>query len=202
MRLLWFRVLLFTAAGISACAADIPKIIPQPAASVTGVLIGRSGKPLANGRVFLAKILGDEEDEHARVVLRGLPFAPADAQGRFKLTGVAPDKYTIVYYPKAGASVAPAEFSIKSLSAVERSILPLMRNVEIGTSEPLAERTWGPAFTLLKGHTFWGQGSHMRIWNATVRRGTSGPYLEFRKGHLWEVSFTDKADLRFEAWGF
>jgi len=77
-----------------------------------------------------------------------------------------------------------------------------MNNIEIGTSEPLAQCSWGNAFTLLKGHLFWGQGSHMRIWNATVRRGATGPYLEMRKGHVWQANFTDKAEVKMDAWSF
>ena len=197
-----FRVLLLAAVALPVCAGEIPKTLPKPATSATGVFLGRSGKPMANAHLFMGTVAGDQEDEEAKIILSGLPVAQTDAQGRFKLEGFTPGRYTIVYYPGGGASFAPAQFPIKSLSAVAPSILPLMKNVEIGTSEPLAQRTWGNAFTLMKGHLFWGQGTHMKIWNATVRRGATGPYLEMRKGHVWQVNFADKADVKMDAWSF
>ena len=200
---LWcFRVLLLTAVALAACAAEIPKTLPKVATSVTGVLMGRSGKPVAGAHLFMGTVAGDQEDEEAKIILAGLPFAQTDAQGRFTLSGFAPGRYTIVYYPAGGPSIAPAQFPIKSLSAVAPSILPLMKNIEIGTSEPLAQRSWGNAFTLMKGHLFWGQGTHMKIWNATVRRGATGPYLEMRKGHVWQANFTDKGEVKMDAWSF
>jgi hypothetical protein len=197
-----FRVLILTAAALPACAAEIPKTLPKPATSLTGVLMGRSGKPMANAHLFMGTVAGDEEDVEARIVLSGLPIAQTDAQGRFKLAGFAPERYTIVYYPAGGQSIVPVQFTIKSLSAVAPSILPLMKNVEIGTSEPLAQRSWSNAFTLMKGHLFWGMGSHMKIWNATVRRGATGPYLEMRKGRVWQAQFADKAEIKMDAWSF
>jgi len=141
MRLSCFRVLLLTTVALPACAAQIPKTLPKPATSVTGVLMGRSGKPMANAHLFMGTVAGDQEDVEAKIVLSGLPLAQTDAQGRFKLTGFAPERYTIVYYPAGGSSIAPTQFPIKTLSAVAPSILPLMKDVEIGTSEPLAQRT-------------------------------------------------------------
>jgi hypothetical protein len=202
MCLWYFRVLVLTAVALPACAAEIPKTLPKVATSVTGVLMGRSGKPMANAHLFMGTVAGDQEEEEARIILSGLPFAQTDAQGRFKLAGFAPDRYTIVYYPPGGPSFAPAEFTIKSLSAVAPSILPLMKDVEIGTTGPLPQRSWGNAFTLMKGHLFWAQGSHMKIWNATVRRGATGPYLEMRKGRVWQANFTDKAEVKMDAWSF
>ena len=200
---LWsFRVLVLTAVALPACAMEIPKPLTKSAISATGVLTGRSGKPMANARLFMGMVEGDQDEEEAKVVLSGLPFAQSDAHGRFQTTGFAPGRYTILYYPTGGPSVAPAQFTIKSLSAVAPSILPLMKNVEIGISAPLEQRNWGNAFTLLKGHRFWGQGSHMKIWNATVRRGPTGPYLEIRKGRVWQAAFTDKVEIKMDAWSF
>jgi hypothetical protein len=199
---MYVPVLLLAAVALPACAAEIPKTLPKPATSVTGVLMGRSGKPMANAHLFMGTVAGDREDVEAKIILSGLPVAQTDAQGRFKLAGFAPGRYTIVYYPAGGPSIAPAQFPIKTLSAVAPSILPLMKDIEIGTSEPLAQRSWGNAFTLLKGHRFWGQGSHMKIWNATVRRGAAGPYLEMRKGRVWQASFSDKAEVKMDAWSF
>ena len=42
----------------------------------------------------------------------------------------------------------------------------------------------------------------MKIWNATVRRGATGPYLEMRKGRVWQANFTDKAEVKMDAWSF
>jgi len=202
MRLWCFPVLLLPAVALPACAAESQTTLPKAATSVTGVLTGRSGKPMANARLFMGTVAGDQEDFEAKIVLSGLPVAQTDAQGRFKLAGFAPDRYTIVYFPAGGPSIAPSQFPIKTLSAVAPSILPLMKDIEIGTSEPLAQRTWGNAFTLLKGHLFWGEGAHMKIWNATVRRGAAGPYLEMRKGRVWRANFTDKAEVKMDAWSF
>jgi hypothetical protein len=78
------------------------------------------------------------------------------AQGRFKINGFVPGSYTLVYSVAGGPLIAPAEFSIKALQAVTRSILPQMNGVEIGLTQPLDERKWS-IFTLLKGHTFRGK---------------------------------------------
>jgi hypothetical protein len=76
----------------------------------------------------------------------------------------------IVYQLAGTTTIPPAEINIKALSAVTRSILPFMVNVEIGTSgEPFAQRLWGRTFTLLKGHTFYSQGANMKIWNRSGR---------------------------------
>ena len=107
-----------------------------------------------------------------------------------------------MYYPAGGPSIAPAELSIKALAAVTRSILPAMKDIEIGTSNSLEERRWGPTLTLLRGHTFWGQGTNMKVWNATLRRGPTGPYLEVRKGLVWQANFDDKGQVKMEAWSF
>jgi hypothetical protein len=42
----------------------------------------------------------------------------------------------------------------------------------------------------------------MKIWNATLRRGATGPYLEMRKGVIWQGDFKDKGQIALEAWGF
>jgi hypothetical protein len=183
------------------CTGQQPKSTTKPSTSVSGRLTGRSGKPLAHARVFLGKVEDDREVLMANVRLSGLPFSLTDEQGTFKLSGFVPGNYTIVYYPAGGPSFAPTEIGIKALLAVDRSILPLMNGVEIGTTVPLDERKWA-SFTLLKGHTFWGQGPNMKIWNATLRRGTTGPYLEVRKGLIWETDVKDNGQIKMDAWSF
>jgi hypothetical protein len=42
----------------------------------------------------------------------------------------------------------------------------------------------------------------MKIWNATLRRGAAGPYLEARRGLIWQGDFNDKAQIKLEAWSF
>lgn len=200
MRHPWFSVIVLPVV-VSAIAAQQPKSSTKPSTSTSGMIVGRSGKPLANARVFLGKVEDDQEMLMAKVRLSGLPLAQADAQGKFKLSGFVPGNYTIVYYPAGGPSFAPAEISIKALLAVDRSILPLMKDVEIGTTVSLDEQKWA-SFTLLKGHTFWGQGAHMKIWNATLRRRPSGPYLEVRKGIIWQSELKDNGQINMVAWSF
>jgi len=138
----------------------------------------------------------------SRVKLGGLPIAQTDAKGQFQLSGFAPGYYTILYAPSGSPSIVPVEISIKALEAVTRSILPGVKNVEIGTTQPLDERRWGATLTLLKGHTFWGDGTNMKIWNASLRRGPSGPYLEVRRGSIWQVDLNDKTRIKMDAWSF
>jgi len=197
-----FRVIFLAALVAAACAAQPAKPPAKPSASASGTVIGRSGKPLANARVFLGKLADDEEMLQAKIGFAGLPIGHTDATGHFQLTGFAPGNYTIVYFPSGSSSIAPAEISIKAIQAVTRSILPGMKGVEIGTTQTLDERKWGAVFTLLKGHTFWGDGANMKIWNATLRRGPTGPYLEVRKGSIWQADFTDKAQVKLECWSF
>ena len=201
MHRLWFSAIVLTVAVAAPCAGQQPKPSTKPATSVVGVLTGHTGKPLPNARVFLGKIEDDEEMLMAKVHLGGLPMGQTDVQGKFKLTGFAPGSYTILYFPSGGPSFAPAEISIKALQAVDQSILPQMKNVEIGTTMPLDERKWGP-FMLMKGHTFWSQGENMKLWNATVRRGPTGPYLEVRKGAIWRTDVADNGQIEIDAWSF
>lgn len=197
----WIRAVVLAAVVPAACIAQPSKPSYKGDASASGVLAGRSGKPMGNARVFLGKVEDTEDVLQGTVRLGGLPIAQTDAQGRFKISGFAPGRYTLMYSPAGGASIVPTEISIKALQAVTRSILPQMNAVEIGLTQPLDERKWG-TFTLLKGHTFWGQGANMKIWNATLRRGATGPYLEVRKGWIWQEDFKDKAEIKLEAWGF
>jgi len=191
----------FLTVVLPAFCSDQPKPAAKGTASASGVLVGRSGKPLAHARVFLGKVEDTEDTLMAKVRLNGLPVSQTDAQGKFQFTGFAPGNYTILYYPAGGPSFAPSEISIQALQAVDKSILPLMKNVEIGTTTQLDDRKWA-SFTLLKGHTFWGQGEHMKIWNATAKRNPSGPYLELRKGTIWRVDLTDKGQIKMDAWSF
>lgn len=176
----------------------------KPAATATGVFVGRSGKPMAGARLILCDVLEDREFLYARLrLLSSVPVATADAKGRFQLQGFKPGAtYTLVYTLPGSSLALPAEISIRSLNATDRSIAPLLRNAELGTFEPFPERSWGPAFTLLKGHTFWSEGPQMKIWNATVRRGKEGPYLEIRRGVIWLQKLDDKTNFKFEAWSF
>jgi hypothetical protein len=175
-----FRATMLMAVLSAAGAGQQPKSSTKADISASGVLVGRSGKPMANAHLFLGKIEDDQEVLQANVKLGGLP---------------------ILYYPAGGPSIVPAQISIKALLAVDRSIMPLMKGVEIGTTTPLNERKWG-VFTLLKGNTFWGDGANMKVWNATMRRGTAGPYLEVRKGTIWHGDFNDKGQIKMDAWSF
>jgi len=180
-----------------------PKPQPKPARTAGGVFIGRSGKPMAGARLFLCSVAEDAEVLHAKVrLLAGVPTATADKDGRFQFTGFSPGTYTIVYLPAGSSVLVPNELSIKSLAAYSKSIAPLLRNTELGTGEPYEPRPWGQLYTLMKGHTFRAEGPSMRIWNATIRRGQAGPYLEMRRGAIWLQRLEDKGEIKFSAWSF
>ena len=196
-----FRATILAAVLSAAGAGQQPKSPTKIDTSASGVFVGRSGKPMANARLFLGKIVDGQDVLQADVKLGGLPISHTDAKGQFQFTGFTPGAYTILYSPAGGPSIAPAEFSIRALTAVDKSILPLMKNVEIGASTPLDPAKWG-VFTLMKGHTFWAQGPEMKVWNATMRRGTAGPYLEVRKGLIWHADFSDKGQIKMDAWSF
>ncbi|MBI1895288.1 MAG: carboxypeptidase regulatory-like domain-containing protein [Acidobacteria bacterium] len=141
-------------------------------ATVTGVFVGRGGKPMAK--------------------------AVTDDKGQFQFTGVAPGTYTVVYQPSGTGGAFPPEISIRAFSATTRSTAPMLRGTEIETT---GQRAWGQ-FILLKGHTFYSEGADMKIWNATVRRAPLGPYLEIRKGVIWRQRLDGKSPVRFDAWSY
>lgn len=202
--LVWTAVSLVHAQQAKAPAKGAPPAPPaKGSATASGVFLGRSGKPMAKARLFLGEIAGDQEVLYAKVKLpTTLPSATADDQGRFQFKGFPPGEYTIVYLPAGAPPVVPAEINIKAFLAVTKSIAPLLRNFELGKSEPYPERPWGREFTLMKGHTFMSEGPTMKIWNATVRRGQSGPYLEIRRGLIWLQKLEDGSQIRFEAWSY
>ncbi len=166
-------------------------------ATAGGTFTDRSGKPIPKARLYLAEVAEDANILHATVKLTDYT-ATTDANGRFEFKNFKPGVYTILYVLPGGPSVVPARMSIKSLSAVETSPMPLMKGVELGGKEP--DRAWGNLYTLLKGHTFLAQGPHMKIWNTTVRRGRAGPYFEMRKGVIWLDRLGDKSQIKFQAW--
>lgn len=200
--------LLMLAVGAFVCPglqlkAQPPKPQPKADAVAGGVFVGRSGKPMAKARLFLGEVAGDEETTYALIRLPDhLPSAVADEEGRFEFKSFPPGKYTIVYQPAGTGGVLPRRFSIKALVAVDSSMAPGLRGIEMGTSEPFAERAWGRTFALLKGHTFMTEGNFMKIWNATLRRNPQGPFLEMRRGLLWMQQLGDKSQIKFEGWGF
>jgi len=176
---------------------------PKSSATASGAITGRSGKPMANARLILAEVVGDAEVANAKVKLvPKVATAVADAQGRFQFKGFTPGVYTIVYEPAGVSSLPPVEFSIRSLTAYDKSIAPLLRSTELGRTDPYPQRAWGNVYTLMKGHTFWSEGQHMRIWNATVRRGAQGPYLEMRRGVIWTQRFDEGSQIKFETWSY
>ena len=66
-------------------------------------------------------------------------------------------------------------------------------------------KVWAREFTLLKGHTLKTVemgGSFMKIWNATIRRGAQGPYIEFRSGALVQQDLANGSQLKIDAWGY
>jgi len=199
----WLRMSVLLAFAVSAHAGQPAKAQPKASATAGGVFMGRSGKPMAKATLILGEAVSDQEVTVARIkVLGKLPSAVADDQGRFQFKGIPPGTYAILYYPGAAPTLLPVEFSIKSFLAVAKSIAPLLRGFELGKSEPFAERVWGREFTLLKGHTFYSEGEYMKIWNATIRRNPTGPYMEIRRGALWQERLNDKSEIKFEAWSY
>ena len=195
---------LFVLVGALALLAQAQKQTTEPKSGTVagGVFVGRSGKPMAKARLVLGEILGDQEVTYAKVkLLTGLPPSICDDQGRFQLKGFPPGEYTIVYQP-GGAGAVPAEINIKPFLGVTRSLTPELRGYELGKNEPYPERIWGREFTLLKGHTFYSEGANMKIWNATVRRGPQGPYVEIRRGLIWQQRIDNNVQIKIEAWSY
>lgn len=177
-------------------------VTAPPTATAEGVFVGRSGKPMVKARLFLGEVAGDEDSPYAKVKLPArLPSAVTDEQGRFQFKGFPPGKYTIVYQPAGASGLLPTEINIKALAAVDRSMAPGLRGIELGKNEPLAERAWG-AFALLKGHTFMADNQFMKLWNATARRNPHGPLVEIRRGVIWMQPLGDKSQIKLEAWSF
>jgi len=216
------RILVVLAAGASLCAAQAGKAQPaKPAAQAAkppaakapppakadtvadGVFVGRSGKPMAKAKVFLGEVTADEDFPYALVKLPGrLPGAVTDEQGRFQFKNFPPGRYTIVYQPAGAGGLMPVQIKIAALSATDQSIAPGLRGIELGKVEPFADRTWTKMFTLLKGHTLMTQGDAMKLWNATVRRNPTGPYLEIRRGVIWLQQLGDKSQIKLDAWSY
>ncbi len=192
MKAMWLNILVLATATV--CFPGQPQ-----ATTANGVFLGKSGKPMAGARLILCEVL---EDQGKVRLLSNVPTVTADPQGRFVLRGFQPGRWTMIYLLPGVNSAVPNEIDVSPLEAVDKSILPLMVRVELGTDTPYAARPWTRQFTLLKGHTFWSMGQQMKIWNATVRRGAQGPYLELRRGRLWLENFADKGQLKIDAWSF
>jgi hypothetical protein len=177
----------------------------QSKATVSGVFVGRTGKPMVQTRLIVAEVAGDANIVYARVKLpESLPTTITDDKGQFQFAGVPPGMYAVLYQPPTSTSkVLPAEINIKALAAVAKSPFPLLHNTQIGDSgTPNPERVWGKTFTLLKGHTFYAEGEFMKIWNASARWGPQGPQMEIRKGLIVREQFNDKGQLKLVAWSY
>jgi hypothetical protein len=167
--------------------------------AASGTFLGKSGKPMAGARLILCQAL---EDQGKIRLLPNVPTATADKLGRFGFHDFDPGRWTIIYLPAGVNAGIPNEIDIGALEAVDKSLAPLLVKYELGTSQAYDARRWGPQFTLLKGHTFWSMGAQMKIWNATVRRGQQGPFLEIRRGRVWLQDLEDKTEIKFVAWSF
>ena len=154
---------------------------------------------MAGARLILCEA---REDLAKLRVLANVPTTTTDQQGHFTVRGFEPGRWTIIYLPTGVQAAIPNEIDFSALEAVDRSPLPLLVRVELGKDKPYEARPWSSQFTLLKGHTFWSLGAKMMIWNATVRRGSQGPFLELRRGAIWLANFEDKCQIKFDAWSF
>ena len=192
--------------ALSICALMTALLAAPPQAAKTtasGVFVGRSGKPIARARLILASVLGDFDVRYANVKLvSGVAEAVTDEKGQFTFRGFAPGDYTIIYTLPGAQAIFPVQFGIRALNAETASVLPLMRGVEFGRTENYPDRAWGRDYTLLKGHTFYGTGPNMKIWNATARRSARGPYLEIRNGVIWMGKFDNNTRIKFDAWSY
>jgi len=180
---------------------------PQPQlkpGAANGVFTGRSGKPMAHMRLILAGVVGDQELSYAKIKLpESPPTATTNDKGEFQFTSVTPGNYVVLYEPAGAPGALPAEISIKALAAVTKSPMPLLRDIEIGNEgPPNPDRVWGRTFTLMKGHTFYGQGANMKIWSATARWGPHGPYMEIRRGVIVLQQFPAQGTIKLVAWSF
>ncbi len=194
MRPIWVCTLVLAATTLS-----FPGEQPKPGTTANGTFLGKSGKPMAGARLILAELI---EDQGRIRVLLNVPTVTTDPAGKFVLRGFTPGRWTILYLPTGANAAIANEIDISALEAVDKSILPLLNRVELGTDKPYEPRPWSKQFTLLRGHTFWSMGAQMKIWNATVRRGLKGPFLEFRRGHVWTENFQDKREIKFDAWSY
>lgn len=189
-----------TEEGAAAEVADDPT--PDEIVA-TGVIMGRSGQPMAKARLVLAQVAAGGQFSQARLVLADeVSTVTADEEGRFEFKGFVPGKYTIMYQPAGPGGVFPVELNIRSLTGTDKSITPLLRNFELGKDKPYDNRVWGRDFTLLKGHTLYSKGETMVAWNATARRGKGGPYMEMRRGRIWTEEFEDNSEIEFETWSY
>ena len=172
--------------------------------TISGVFVGHSGKPMANTCVILAEVAGDRVVVYAKIKLAlNPPIAVTDDKGRFQFAGLTPGTYAVLYSPSTASKVLPAEINIKALAAVAKSPFPLLRDTQIGdTGTPYPDRLWGRTFTLLKGHTFFAEGANMKIWNATARWGSQGPFMEVRKGVIVQQQFPDQRPIKLVAWSY
>lgn len=198
MRPTWLYGLVL-ATATAGLAKDPPKLPPTPATTAGGTFLGRSGKPMARARLIVCEALLDQGKIR---LLPNIPTATADQAGRFALKGFEPGSYAIVYLPAGANAAIPNEINVSALEASDRSPVPLLNRIELGTDKPNAPRPWTSQFTLMRGHTFWAMGPYIKVWNATVRRGALGPFLELRHGVVWVVQLRDRSDVKFEAWSY
>ena len=194
----WLHTLVLATATVCLLGKD-PIAQPKPATTASGVFLGKSGTPMAGARVILCEAL---EDRGLIKLLPNVPTATTDAAGRFTLRSFDPGRYTMIYLPAGVNAAIPNEIDLSALEAADKSPLPLMNRVELLADKPNESRPWSRQCTLMPGHSFWAMGQYRKVWNATVRRGPQGPFLELRRGAIWLQNVNDKSEVKLEGWSY
>jgi len=187
-----------------AAEPEAAAVDPTPGEMVaTGVFRNRSGEPIADALVVFGRVITDSLMRPETVQLGPTAIiATTDEEGKFTVDDFEPGEYALVYQPSGTSARMPAALIVNPLAGNAESFMPGLEDVEIGKDSNYEERTWGTGYVLLKGHTLFAKDKLMSIYNATVRTGSVGPYVEWRKGNILTVDLQDNAEIEIDAWSY